>query len=842
MDDLLDLAIERPREARARAEATLESNPDHRSRSVAEQALAIVLRDSGDLDAALTRIRVALAAATACGEANREADVRATLAGTLLYAGRSAAALRELEIASSLADGEVLAKVQLRRAVLLLMVDRHAEALPAAEEARRLLARSGNPLWEARACICVAGAEERLGRMASADTHLRQAVDLLARVGATGEMASAYSNLAEVAVLRGDVARGLAHYAEAVRLYRAAGATVRVDLLCAYANAYLTAGLPTEAADLLARPEGVTAFDISRVRLVQARALLASGDPAASQVAAREATTAARRQQRSWLEARSRLAEVRARFETGERRRLAASAARVAEELHAQSATDAPLALGLAARAARTPAERQRWWAAAASYRNHPNALVRAAAWLARALEREEAGDRGAALRACRAGLDAIDEQRRLLGSSELRAQATTHGRELTEVALRAAAPDPRRLLGWVERTRATTLAQPAMTSDATTIPESLAALRDNGRQLAEARAAGEPTEKLERDRLRLERAVRAESHTRSAEGADPDRPASAEEVVAGVGDGCLVELVDVDGALHVLVVHDGRVRRRVAGPTADALALLDPVAMLLRRSARGRPAATDQVGARLQDAILGDAARLIPDGPVVLAPTTRLHGLPWAVLPTLADRPFSVVPSAGQWLRARAVSRPAERRTVLVCGPGLESGGAEVPLLAQQHPEAQLLAGRQATLEQVLTGLDGADLVHLAAHGHFRADSPLFSSLDLADGPLTVHDIERIGRAPYRVVLSACESGVLAPVGAQELLGLAAALFGLGTAGLVCSVAEVNDDATAELMVGLHAALAEGKDPATALWEVRRHTTDPIASATTASFLALGV
>ncbi|MFC7503177.1 CHAT domain-containing protein, partial [Nocardioides sp. GCM10030258] len=94
------------------------------------------------------------------------------------------------------------------------------------------------------------------------------------------------------------------------------------------------------------------------------------------------------------------------------------------------------------------------------------------------------------------------------------------------------------------------------------------------------------------------------------------------------------------------------------------------------------------------------------------------------------------------------------------------------------------------------------ADLVHLAAHGRFRADSPLFSALDLADGPLTVHDLERLQRAPYRVVLSACESGVLAPVGAEELLGLAAALFSLGTAGLVSSVAEVNDTATADLMV----------------------------------------
>ncbi|HVK30711.1 MAG TPA: CHAT domain-containing protein, partial [Nocardioides sp.] len=421
----------------------------------------------------------------------------------------------------------------------------------------------------------------------------------------------------------------------------------------------------------------------------------------------------------------------------------------------------------------------------------------------------------------------------------------TTHGRDLTTIALRHAATDPRTLLRWSERTRATALAQPPATSDAATIPASLAALSDNGRRLAETRAEGEPTDALERERLRLERAVRSESHTLSATTAEQQKPPRVEEIVAAVGDGCLVELVDVDGTLHVLVAHAGRVRRKVAGSTEEIAALLGPTQMLLRRASRGRATDMTALGGQLQEAILGDAARLIPDGPVVLAPTARLHGLAWPLLPVLGDRPFSVVPSAGQWLRARATARPttARRRTVLVSGPGLATGGAEVPLLANSHPDATLLAGRDATLEQVLHQLDGADLVHLAAHGSFRADSPLFSALDLADGPLTVHDLERVRRAPYRVVLSACESGVLAPVGAEELLGLAAALFSLGTAGLVSSVAEVNDTATADLMVDLHAALAGGADPATALHRVRQRTAgDPVAAGTAAAFLALGV
>ena len=100
------------------------------------------------------------------------------------------------------------------------------------------------------------------------------------------------------------------------------------------------------------------------------------------------------------------------------------------------------------------------------------------------------------------------------------------------------------------------------------------------------------------------------------------------------------------------------------------------------------------------------------------------------------------------------------------------------------------------ATAEATLAALDGAWTAHVAAHGVFRADNPLFSSLRLDDGPLTVYDLGRLRRAPLRLVLSSCESGVAAPVGADELLGMVSALVPLGTASLLASVVPVNDAA----------------------------------------------
>lgn len=844
MQDLLELAYDDPPAAECRAEGILASDIEDLERSYALQALGIVNRERGDIERALSFLRSALRAADRAASDDRRRDVLATYGGTLVVGGRTREGLRNLEQAAAGATGPMAGKVTMRLAAVLLMLGRYEEGVESMRAALAAINAAGDTIWEGRSRISLGYAELLVGHVDDAEREVARAEAIFRDAGNTLERLDAIENRGEIAVSKGAVADGLRLYAEALAGYEAAAQAPKFDLVCANANAYLAAGMAAEAVTMLeALSSARRVPDLRRadLHLLLSSARLAADDPGGARSDALLARRLFRQQQRAWFELRARLAAARASHRAGDLRGLASETREVAISLDSESAEEAPVALTLAGRFA-SGAERVELWRRASSYRFRANGLVRASANLAGALEREERHDRGGVLRACSAGLDAIDEHRRLMGSSELRALATTHGRELTEIALRHAAHDPRTLLRWSERTRATALAQPPATSDAATIPASLAALRDNGRRLAEARQAGEPTEELERERLRLERAVRTEHHTQSAEG-DAYRPAPVEEIVAGVGDGCLVELVDVDGTLHVLVVHNGRVRRKVAGTTKEVADLLGPAAMLLRRASRGRPVNTADIGRRLQDAILGDAARLIPDGPVTLAPTARLHGLAWSLLPTLHDRPFGIVPSAGQWLRAGAAVRPDPRRTTLVAGPNLESGGAEVPVLARQHPDAVLLDGPDATLANVLDNLDGADLAHLATHGRFRADSPLFSALDLADGPLTVHDLERLRRAPYRVVLSACESGVLAPVGAQELLGLAAALFSIGTAGLVSSVAEVNDAATADLMIGLHDGLARGDDPATALLHVRRAAAqDPVAAGTAAAFVALGV
>jgi hypothetical protein len=127
------------------------------------------------------------------------------------------------------------------------------------------------------------------------------------------------------------------------------------------------------------------------------------------------------------------------------------------------------------------------------------------------------------------------------------------------------------------------------------------------------------------------------------------------------------------------------------------------------------------------------------------------------------------------------------------------------------------------------------------AAHGRFRADNPLLSRLQLADGPLTVYDLEALQRPPGCLVLSACDAGVSDVRPGDELMGLAAAVLALGTRTLVASVLPVADAATRPLMLALHEGLCLGMTPAEALARAQAAPIGGHDAVAAASFVCLG-
>jgi CHAT domain len=349
---------------------------------------------------------------------------------------------------------------------------------------------------------------------------------------------------------------------------------------------------------------------------------------------------------------------------------------------------------------------------------------------------------------------------------------------------------------------------------------------------------------------LRLEGSVRARSLRARGVAESGSTAVDIALLLEQLDNAQLIEVVDVDGILHVLLCAAGRVRQFTAGRSQDASHAAGFACFALRRLARGRPAddpgsalaILKTAGPELQDALLGPVAGYLGDGPVIIVPPGKLHTIPWALLPALAERVFSVAPSARAWMRAHAAPPPDRRHVTLARGPGLITDGAEVPLVAQLYDDVTVLSGADATAGRVLSALEGAWLGHVAAHGTFRADSPLFSSLRMHDGPLTVYDFEQLHRAPYRLVLSSCDSGVLAPAGADELLGLVSSLLPLGTAGVIASVVPLNDSAVVPLMVNLHRCLRAGQSLAESMYRVRRDcASDPVKQSAAMSLLSLG-
>ena len=556
-----------------------------------------------------------------------------------------------------------------------------------------------------------------------------------------------------------------------------------------------------------------------------------------------------RRQERPWFAASAELSALSARRALGARRgRLADSATRLVEDLRRLAMPELPRALLLAGTLALPvdPERADRYLAEAASYRHDRLAITRALAWQATALRRQERGDDGGVVRACDVGLRDLDEHLALLGSSELRALATAHGHALADLGTRAAlrSGDARRLLVWAERWRATALAMPpAVEQHDEETTRQLAVVRAQHRRVEQARAKGEQTDRLERQAGRHEQVVRQRLLRAAGTGQKRARFDVGPLLDALRDEGAtFVELVEVDGTLYALVGRSGRVHRLRVGPMDQALRAQEFARFVIRQAGRGRPADLRAAGARLEQTMLGPAARQLGEGPVVISPSSRLQGTPWALAPSLAGRPLTSTPSARMWLRARTARAASQTRSFIV-GPGLASGGGEVPRLAAADPAASVLREDASTVDAALAALDGAQLVHIAAHGHFREDSPLFSSLALADGPLMVYDLERLARPPHRVVLSACEAGVMKPVGGDELLGLAAALLSMGSAGVVSGLVQVNDAATVEVMVSLHAGLRAGAGLGESMRAARETAADDhVLAATAASFAALGV
>jgi len=849
--------MSRPQDALLAARSLLAGQPSAYDASLAHHAIGIVLRDRGNLPEAIAELNKGVRQARASGRPEREVDVQATLGAALAWTGRSQQGLALLNRAVATSRGDLTGRVLMRRASVLKDLGRFHEAHQDLSRALPYFRRAGDTVWEARSLTHRAEVFLGLGLPGRAAADYAHAEEMFATSGQDFEYAKARHNRGCVAFIRGDLPEALTYFDEAGNRYDALGENMP-DLAIDRCTALLAAGLAAEASQetdtALSRipPEGGIALKKAELIFAAATAALAAGHPADARQQARQAHRQFRTQGRPLWEARADLVLAEARYAAGEH---SAALFRYAEEVAARldaarsgEAMQAHLLAGRIALSRGSMHEADPHLERAARSRRRGPPLPRSVAWLARALQADAQGNARATVAACTRGLDALEEHQMRLGATELRAYGTAHGAEFATLAQRDALRrgDVRRLLFWSERWRATALAaRSAPSGEDKQLAAELEALRSVSRLLGETEMAASHRNALERERRRLEAAVQARTRRLPGSHKPGDGEFALDEVFDELGPNTLIELVTVDSVLHAVVVAGRRVRLHTVGSVPEREVQMNR--FVLRRITRGRPQPGDELalkhrGAALEASLLGDAAAELGDGPVVVIPPGRLRAVPWTLMPSLRDRVVTVAPSASTWLRARRMRPPSPRRVALVAGPGLATKGAEVEPLRSRYPGAVLLGRGNATADQVLAALDGAWLAHIAAHGTFRADNPMFSSILLDDGPLIVHDFERLGRAPYQLVLAGCDSGVAAPVGADELLGLVSSLIPLGAAGIVASIVPVNDIAAVPIMLALHDALHRGATLPEALLAARRAAgDDPLAEATAHSFLALG-
>jgi tetratricopeptide (TPR) repeat protein len=290
-----------------------------------------------------------------------------------------------------------------------------------------------------------------------------------------------------------------------------------------------------------------------------------------------------------------------------------------------------------------------------------------------------------------------------------------------------------------------------------------------------------------------------------------------------------LVEFFAVRGRYVAALVSQRRIEFVELGPVDVVVEKVRLVRFQLSKFRLGKEY-LDRFAPRLRDAIqthlrglyedlFRPLRRKLKEEHLVIAPYGILHQLPFHALydgdRCLADEfTLSYAPSGG--VLAACLRRPvSEARDNVVFGiadersPAIE---AEARSVASLLPDAQLFLGEAATEQRLLLAAPHTRVLHIATHGFFRRDNPLFSAIRLSDGFLTLFDLYRLDLRADLVTLSGCSTGLSTVAGGDELLGLTRGLLHAGARSVLLSLWDVQDESTAEYMTAFYRRMSEGQ------------------------------
>jgi CHAT domain-containing protein len=204
----------------------------------------------------------------------------------------------------------------------------------------------------------------------------------------------------------------------------------------------------------------------------------------------------------------------------------------------------------------------------------------------------------------------------------------------------------------------------------------------------------------------------------------------------------------------------------------------------------------------------------------IVFVPHGPLHFLPFHALRNGEDYlceayTVSYAPSATVFGLCQN-KRTSDRRNSLVLGIPDERAPlilSEVQSVAALLPQTELFVGAAATAQVLRERGPDTGVVHVATHGIYRQDNPMFSGIKMGDGYLNLYDLYQMRLGAKLVTLSGCATGMNFVADGDELLGLQRGLFCAGATSLLLSLWDVHDRSTAELMQEFYKGYIESGD-----------------------------
>jgi CHAT domain-containing protein len=202
----------------------------------------------------------------------------------------------------------------------------------------------------------------------------------------------------------------------------------------------------------------------------------------------------------------------------------------------------------------------------------------------------------------------------------------------------------------------------------------------------------------------------------------------------------------------------------------------------------------------------------------ILVVPHGVLHYVPFHALfdgerYLIDDHTISYAPSASTFALCTTKPVNADGPALLMGVPDEKAPSIDEELRALKRmlPDAATYVGPAASEYVLKTVGSRSRLVHIATHGYFRQDSPMFSSIRLGGSYLSLYDLYQLHLPADLITLSGCATGLNVVVAGDELIGLARGLFQAGARSLLLSLWDVHDQSTAEFMKRFYSRFQQG-------------------------------